>query len=349
MPGLSRRDLLEFWIIGALVAAAAAAHFGDAKPVLTFAISAVAIAGLAHLVGGATEQLGSSVGASAAGAVQSALGNLPELFIALFALHEGLVNVVQAALVGSVLANSLLVLGIALTVGGLKNGVQHFNKSRTRLITTLAALAATTLAIPTLAHTFHSPSAAHGKALSLVCAGVLLVVFALTLPGLLSSLGEEEHEPARWRLRTTATVLALSGVAAALVSDWFVTALTPAIQTLHMSEDFAGLVIVAIAGNAVENVVGVQLAARNKPDFAISVIVNSSLQIALVLTPVLVFASLFFATSLTLVFPTLLAISLLMAAGIGALIVYDGESTWPEGVVLIGLYVVIAASFWWGA
>jgi Ca2+:H+ antiporter len=108
-------------------------------------------------------------------------------------------------------------------------------------------------------------------------------------------------------------------------------------------------VIVAIAGNAVENVVGLQLARRNQPDFAISVIVNSSLQIALALTPVLVFASLFFATTLTLVFPTLLAVSLLFAAGLGALVVYDGESTWPEGAVLIGLYVVIAASFWWGA
>jgi Ca2+:H+ antiporter len=349
MQGLSRRDLVEFGIVAVLVAGAATAHFAGVKAVITFGIAAVAIAGLARLVGGATEQLGSSVGASAAGAVQSALGNLPELFIALFALHKGLVGVVQAALVGSVLANSLLVLGIALTVGGLKNGIQRFNKSRTRMITTLAALAATILAIPTLAHAFHAPAAAHGKTLSLVCAGVLIVVFALTLPGLLMSLGPEEHQPARWRLGTTATVLALSGVAAALVSDWFVSALTPAIHTLHMSEDFAGLVIVAIAGNAVENVVGVQLAARNKPDFAISVIINSSLQIALVLTPVLVFASLFFATSLTLVFPTLLAISLLMAAGIGGLIVYDGESTWQEGVILIGLYVVIAASFWWGA
>jgi Ca2+:H+ antiporter len=349
MQGLSRRDLAEFGIVAVLVVAAAATHFADVKAVITFGVAAVAIAALARLVGSATEQLGSSVGASAAGAVQSALGNLPELFIALFALHNGLIGVVQAALVGSVLANSLLVLGIALTVGGLKNGMQHFNKSRTRMITTLAALAATILAIPTLAHAFHAPAAAHGQALSLVCAGVLLIVFALTLPGLLKSLGEEEHEPARWPIGTTAVVLALSGVAAALVSDWFVSALTPAIHTLHMSEDFAGLVVVAIAGNAVENVVGVQLAARNKPDFAISVIVNSSLQIALVLTPVLVFASLFFATSLTLVFPTLLAISLLMAAGIGGLIVYDGESTWEEGVILVGLYVVIAASFWWGA
>ena len=116
-----------------------------------------------------------------------------------------------------------------------------------------------------------------------------------------------------------------------------------------MSEEFAGLVIVAIAGNAVENVVGVQLAARNRPDFAIAVIVNSSLQIALALTPVLVFASLFFATTLTLVFPTLLAISLLFAAGLGTIVVYDGESTWSEGVILVGLYVALTACFWWGA
>src|SRR6266550_896597 len=102
MPGLSRRDLLEFGAAGALFAFAAAAHFADATPVLTFIVAAVTIAGLAHLVGGATEQLGSSVGSSAAGVVQSALGNLPELFIALFALREGLIRVVQSALVGSV-------------------------------------------------------------------------------------------------------------------------------------------------------------------------------------------------------------------------------------------------------
>jgi Ca2+:H+ antiporter len=116
-----------------------------------------------------------------------------------------------------------------------------------------------------------------------------------------------------------------------------------------MSQEFAGLVVVAIAGNAVENVVGVQLAGENRMDFAISVILNSSLQVALALTPVLVFASLLFATHLTLVFPVLLAIVLLFAAWIGAMVVYDGESTWPEGAILIGLYVVIAASFWWGA
>jgi Ca2+:H+ antiporter len=216
------------------------------------------------------------------------------------------------------------------------------------MISTLTVLAAATMAIPSLAHEFHAPAAEHANALSLVCAGVLLTLFVLTLPSFLRSSPGEEHTQARWTVPVTVGVLASAGVAAALTSDWFVTALTPAIHTLHMSEEFAGLVIVAIAGNAVENVVGVQLAARNRPDFAISVIMNSSLQIALALTPVLVISSLLFATHLTLVFPTLLAFVLLIAGILGSLVVNDGESRWEEGAVLIGFYVVMAASFWWG-
>jgi Ca2+:H+ antiporter len=257
---------------------------------------------------------------------------------------------VQAALIGSVLANSVLVLGLAFVVGGLRHGTQTFHSPRARIVSTLTVLAAATLSVPTLAHEFHAPAARHEHALSLICAGVLLAVFVLTLPGLLRGLpGEAPHEPPRWSLAQTLGVLGAAAAAAAIVSDWFVGALTPAIDSLHMSQDFAGLVVVAIAGNAVENVVGLQLARRNQPDFAISVIVSSSLQIALALTPILVFGSLFFASTLTLVFPTLLAVSLLFAAGLGALVVYDGESTWEEGAILVGLYVVIAASFWWGA
>jgi Ca2+:H+ antiporter len=344
---VTRRELLELGVTLALVAAAALCHFalGD---VTAFVVTAVALAALARVVGHATEQLGSRLGSGGAGVVQSALGNLPELFIALFALNKGLVAVVQAALVGSILANSILVLGLAFIAGGLRNGTQYFDSRRARLTSTLLLLAAATMVVPSLAHAFQTPAAAHSKALSLICAGVLLAVFILTVPLFLESTGEEQHVAPRWSMTATGAVLGTAGVLAALTSDWFVTALTPAIHTLHMSEEFAGLVIVAIAGNAVENVVGVQLAARNRPDFAISVILNSSLQIALALTPVLVFASLFFGTHLTLVFPTLLALVLVISAILGALIVDDGESTWHEGAVLVGFYVVIAASFWWG-
>jgi Ca2+:H+ antiporter len=346
---VNRRDWIELVIAGALVAAAAAAHFADVNPVVTFLVAAITIAMLARLVGGATEQLGSRLGSSITGVVQSALGNLPELFIALFALQKGLTGVVQSALVGSVIANGVLVLGLAFVAGGVRHGTQRFDSPRARMIATLTMLAAAILAIPTLAHAFHSPAASHEKTLSLICAGVLIVLFALTLPGFLMGGHELSGAPARWSLRTTVVTLAGAGIAAALVSDWFVTALEPATETLGMSDAFAGLVVVAIAGNAVENVVGVQFAAANRPDFAVSIIVNSALQVALLLTPVLVFASLFFATTLTLVFPTLLAIVLLLAAGLTSLVVYDGESTWEEGSILVGLYVVIAAAFWWGA
>jgi Ca2+:H+ antiporter len=344
---VNRRERIELAATLAAVCLAGASRYAGGGHVATFLVSAVALAALARLVGTATEQLGARLGSGGASVVQSALGNLPELFIAIFALRQGLAGVVQAALVGSILANSVLVLGIAFVVGGLRNGPQRFDSSQARMVSTLALLAAATMAIPSLAHSFHTPAERHGHALSLVCAGVLLAVFVLTLPAFLRA-GREEREPARWGTPLTGAVLAAAGTAAAFSSDWFVGSLTPAIQTFHMSEDFAGLVIVAIAGNAVENVVGVQLAARNRPDFAISVILNSSLQVALALTPVLVFVSLAVGTHLTLVFPTLLALVLVIASVLGALIANDGESTWQEGVVLIGFYVVIAASFWWG-
>jgi Ca2+:H+ antiporter len=352
MPGgLRRREGIELAVAAVAVVGAGVAHFAGVTAVLAFALAAGAIAVLARLVGAATEQLGGRLGAGPAAAIQSALGNLPELFIALFALAAGLDEVVKAALVGSILANSLLVLGLAFVVGGLKHGVQTFHSPQARMIATLTALAAAVMAVPSLAHAFHAPAARHERSLSLICAGVLLFLFVVTLRGFIAGTPTDagDTEPPRWSLPATLVVLGGAAGAAALVSDWFVNALEPATKTLHMSQAFAGLVVVAIAGNAVENVVGVQLAARNRPDFAISVILSSSLQIALALTPLLVFGSLFFATSLTLVFPTLLAVALLMAAGIGALVVYDGESTWPEGAILIGLYVVLAASFWWGA
>jgi Ca2+:H+ antiporter len=344
---MTRREQAEIVVVAALVGIAGALDLAGSNAVVRFLAATVALALLARLVGTATEQLGGRLGAGGAGTVQSALGNLPELFVALFALHEGLVGVVKAALIGSVLANSLLVLGLAFFAGGLRNGVQRFYSPRARTIATLTLLAAAILSVPTFAHALHAPAAAHEQTLSLICGGVLLVVFGSTLGIFLEGAGDELEVP-RWSLTATIAVLAAAATGAVFVSDWFVSALQPATSSLHMSQTFAGLVVVAIAGNAVENVVGVQLALRNQPDFAIAVIVNSSLQVALVLTPAVLFASLFFAANLTLVFPTLLAVCLLLAALVTAIVVYDGESTWPEGVVLVGLYVVIAAAFWWG-
>ncbi len=144
-------------------------------------------------------------------------------------------------------------------------------------------------------------------------------------------------------------MLAASAVAAAFVSDWFVAALEPAMTSFGISEVFAGLVVVAIAGNAIENVVGVQLAAKNRSEYAFAVVINSPLQIALVLAPLLVILSTVLGfTPLTLVFSPLLVVSVAIAVLLSAFITFDGKSTWIEGAGLIALYGVIATSFWWG-
>lgn len=336
-----------------LIVAAGITRFAGAGAVLAFVCSGLAVALLATLVGRAVEQLGDRFGAGATGVLQSALGNLPELFIALFALRAGLVLVVQAALIGSILANLLLVLGLSFTVGGLRHGTQRINSQRARSTTVLMLLAVAAMVIPSLAAYVHTPAEPHEDALSLVVSIILLALFVLTLSASLKRKPQgdaaEQHEPPRWPLSLALALLAASAVAAAFVSEWFVRALEPAMQTLHISDAFAGLVIIAIAGNAVENVVGVQLAAKNRSEYAFSVVINSPLQIALVLAPALVIMSrLFGLTPLTLVFPPMLVVAVAIAVLVTAFITYDGESDWGEGAALLALYVIIASVFWWG-
>jgi Ca2+:H+ antiporter len=349
---------------------AGALTYAHAGAVATFVASAAALSLLAMLVGHATDQLGSRMGPGATGVLQSALGNLPELFVCIFSLRAGLVTVVQSAIVGSILANSLLVLGLAIVVGGLRHGTQRFASEPPRMVATLLLLAVGALMLPTLAHELHTPAEPHETALSAACAVVLLIVFVASVPFSLkgdpavvcpdgssgvavletaaaSQEARAPHPP--WPLWLALAMLGVAGVGAAFVSEWFVGVLTPTMAALGLSEAFTGLVIVAIAGNAVENVVGIQLAARNKSDYAMSVILNSSLQVALAVTPVLILLSFFIgATPLTLVLPPLLVAALAMSAIVSAIIVFDGESIWLEGVALIGLYAIIAASFWWG-
>lgn len=353
-PGpLARGDQISIAAAALLTILSAILHIAG-QTVPTFFATAAALAVLATLVGTGTEQIGSRLGPGATGVLQSALGNLPELFFGIFALRQGpaLVPVVQAALIGSVLGNSLLVLGLAFAFGGLRHGTQRFAAETPRHIATLTILAVAALTVPTLANQLHTSAASHEDALSIACAVVLLIVFLCSVPfslqgGPTSVSGHAEG--AVWPVWLASAVLLAASGAAALVSDWFVQALTPATNALHISPGFAGLVIVALAGNAVENVVGVQLMARNKPDYAISVILNSSLQVALALIPAMVLLSFVIGGAhLTLVLPPLLLGSLFLATLLGAMVVYDGESTWLEGIALMGLYAIIAAGYWWG-
>jgi len=352
--------LLAICAVG--LAASGVLHYVGAGDIAPFVVSALALALLANLVGRSVEALGDRLGAGATGVVQSALGNLPELFVTLFALHAGLYDVVRAAIVGSILANVLLVLGLAFIVGGLRHGTQRFGTDAARSISLLLVLAVGALLVPSLTANLHTPAAGHERGLSIMVSIVLLTLFALSLPASIRRSGGAAAEPAEtteaaeaneakegeWPLGLAIGMLAASGVAAAFVSDWFVDGLTPAMDSLGISQAFAGLVIVAIAGNAVENVVGIQLAARNKADYALSVILQSPLQIALVLAPVIVLAAPLVGATFTLVLSPLLIAVLAIAVIVTVLVVLDGESTWFEGAALVGLYVMIAAGFWWG-
>lgn len=354
---LKRSDFIVFWLTGAVVIAAAALHFSGGNAIFQFAAAAVALSLLAMNVSNGTENVGAHLSPGATGILQAALGNLPELLVCAFALRAGLLHVVQAALIGSILANSLLVLGLAILIGGVKHGRMNFDAEAPRMIASLMMLAVAALAIPTLAAELHTPASTHENALSAACAIVLLIVFAASLRFTLSAdpsrsvrhAEREQQQDAGWPLWLAVIVLVVASLGAAVVSEWFVAALEPAIEALHISQAFAGIVVVAIAGNAVENVVGIRLAAKNRPDYAMSVILNSSLLIALAVAPALVLLSFVLGgVVLTLVMPPLLIAAMLITTLTAAIIVNDGETIWLEGVALIGLYGIIAAAFWWG-
>lgn len=349
---LSRTQRFLIAAAAILTAGAGLTQLAGAGELTRFVVAGLALAALAGLVGEAVDALGERVGPSITGLTQATLGNLPELFVGVFALNRGLDGVVRSALVGSVLGNVLLVLGCAFIAGGLRFGVQSFDPQQPRLTATLLLLAVAALFMPTLADRLDTPATAHTDALSALCAVLLLVVYTCSVVwSLFRGRGAERHPPAvgSWSLPLTFTLLVAASAGSAAASDWFVAALEPAAESLGLSVTFTGLVVVAIASNAVENVVGIRFALEGKPDLTLSTTLSSPLQIALFLTPVLVLLSNVVGPSpLTLVFPPLLVAALAVSALVVLAVVFDGEYHWVEGVALVGLYGIIAGGFWWG-
>jgi Ca2+:H+ antiporter len=348
---LSARSRLTFGLFAAILAVCVLTgvlHFADAEPVVVFLLAAAALAGLAWAIGVATEAVGARFGAALTGLLQSTLGNLPELFVVLFALSAGEVVVAQTSILGSLFANALLVLGLAIVAGSFaaRDGVMRFRNRLSNDTATLLLLAVFIIVLLGLSDTVGDRASEHAIAISAVGAVCLLVVYALWLWGYLRS---DEREPAieqgthvPFSFGTGIAVLGVAGVGAALVSDWFVDALDPAVKSLGISKAFTGLVIVAIAGNAVENLVGITLAAKGRSDLAISVIKNSVAQIAVFLFPALVLLSLFFEHRLTFVLaPVYIGALVLMALAVWQ-ITGDGEAVAFEGWALVAIYIVLA-------
>jgi Ca2+:H+ antiporter len=346
MGGLTRSERL---VIGAVVAATAlsgVAHYAGWTPLLAFALATVALAGLAHVVSLATEQVGERFSPAVTGVLQSTLGNLPELFVVIFALHAGQVVVAQTSIVGSLLANALLVLGLVIVVGArsASDGVMRFSKRLPNDTATLLLVASFIIVLVGLAHATHEPAAAHEKTISAVAAVALLGVYLAWVVPYLRGEAPPEHEGGGPRVAfgVSLALLAAGGAGSAFVSDWFVAALQPSIDQLGVSQAFAGLVIVALAGNAVENVAGLVLAHKGRYDLAISIVKNSVAQVAAFLYPLLVLVSLLFATQLTFALAPVLIGALLLTALAVWQITGDGEAVAFEGWALVALYVILA-------
>jgi len=352
MAGTTPLERSALLLIAVLTALAGVANYGSWSPVPRFALATFALAGLAWVVSFATEQLGERFGPGVTGLMQSTLGNLPELFVVIFALQKGELVVAQTAIIGSILANALLVLGLVIVVGARRapDGLMRFSKRLPRDTATLLQVTVFIIVLLGLSLASHDPASHHVKGISVVGAICLLVVYVAwvvpylrsdTLPG--DSAEQGERPSPRLSLRLTLALLLVAGTASAFVSDWFISALEPAIQVLHISQAFAGLVIVALAGNAVENTAGLVLAYKRRSDLAISVVKNSVAQIAAFLFPLLVLVS--FALSTTLTFA--LAPVYIGALALTALALWqvtgDGEAAEFEGWALVALYVILAA------
>jgi Ca2+:H+ antiporter len=290
-----------------------------------------------------TEAVGERFGPALTGVLQSTLGNLPELFVVLFALSAGELVVAQYSILGSLFANALLVLGLVILAGSrAAGGVMRFGRKLPNDTATLLLLAVFMISILGVSDRVGDEASEHQVAISVVGAVVLLAVYGVWVFFYLRDREATGVTHGRVPLPLAIGLLAVAGVAAAFVSDWFVGALAPAIDSLGISEEFTGLVIVGIAGNAVENVVGISLAAKGQNDLAISVVKNSVAQIAVFLFPLLVLLSLFLDTHLTFLLPAVYVGALFLMAISVWQVTQDGEAVAFEGLALVGFYVILA-------
>jgi Ca2+:H+ antiporter len=332
----------------ALTALAGLTRYTGAPHVLAFVVAGLALAGQAWIVSLSVEQIGHRLGPAITGVLQSTIGNLPEFFVVIFALQAGAVTVAETAILGSILVNALLVLGLVLIVGSLRapDGVMRFNARLPNDTATLLLVSSFIIVLVGLASASHDPASHHAKAISIVGAVAILVVYGWWLRQYVR--GEAAGQPAAGAsepavgIPAAIAVLTAAGAGSAFTSDWFVHALEPTIHTLHISQAFAGLVIVAIAGNAVENFVGIALAYKRRNDLAISVVKNSVGQIAAFLYPLLVLVSLLTASSLTFALAPVYIGALFGTAVLVWQITGDGEATPFEGAALVATFVILA-------
>ena len=332
-----------------------------ASPALAFAGAALAIIPLAGYMGQATDQLAKHLGATIGGLLNATFGNMTELIITIFAVKAGQLDVVRASLIGSIIGNILLVLGMAAFFGGLKHRILKFNMAAAGSDIVQLFLAVVAILTPSLfVMSAYKPgmtrmeiqNSAPVEYMSLGIAGLLI---ALYLGSLFFSLKthqdiycvqeETGEEPATWSKTRSFMVLGIATIAVAFESEFLVSSIGSTVKALHISPLFVGVILLPIIGNAAEHATAVTMALRNKMDIAIGICTSSSAQVALFVGPVIVFLSLFLGHPMPFIFNTFELITVGFAVLIANLIARDGETNWFEGAMLLVLYAIFGLAF----
>jgi Ca2+:H+ antiporter len=352
------------YLLVPLIPAAVFLDIVGATATVVFAASALGIIPTAALMGRATEELAARSGPGIGGLLNVTFGNAPELIIALFALGQGLQEVVKASIVGSIIGNVLLVLGAAMLAGGLGRDRQTFNRTSAGIQTTMLMLAAAALLMPAIFELVEgvglpdpgAESIHYGGTVEDLSLAVAIVLIATYVAGLFFSLKThrdifnpeyEEEDTWGWSTRTSVIALAVSGLLVGLMSEVLVGSIEEASHAIGLSEFFVGVIVVAIVGNAAEHWVAVLVAMKDKMDLAVNIAIGSSAQIALFVAPVLVIASYFIGPyPLALVFNGFELGAILLAILIANYVTQDGESTWFEGLQLLAVYFVFGLAFY---
>jgi Ca2+:H+ antiporter len=355
------------YLLTPFIPAAVALELAHADPVVVFFIAALGIVPTAALMGLATEELAAKSGPGIGGLLNVTFGNAPELIIALFALNEGLQEVVKASIVGSIIGNILLVLGAAMLVGGIKHERQTFSSVAATIQSSMLFLAAAALLMPAIFELVEgqglpSPTAErvdYDSTVEKLSLATALVLIGTYVAGLFFSLrthrdifnppyAEEHEEGFGWSVRRSVIFLFIAGIAVGIMSEVLVGSISEASESIGLSEFFIGVIIVAIVGNAAEHWVAVLVAFKNKMDLAVNIAIGSSAQIALFVAPVLVIASFFIGVGpMPLVFNGFELGGVLLAILVANVITHDGESNWFEGVQLLALYAILGIAFFY--
>ncbi|HJW89332.1 MAG TPA: calcium/proton exchanger [Anaerolineales bacterium] len=350
---ISRKPLTLLVLALPLALIAEISHWGE---LWVFIFSALSVIPLAEYIGEGTEALTAYTSPRIGGLLNATLGNAAELIIAIIAIREGLLELVKASITGSILGNLLLVMGLAMVYGGVRHGLQTFDRKNATRNAILLVLAVVALVIPSiLSHYIGEPTATNTRVetLSLGVAAVMIILYGLALMYSFRSEGAPlSHKPAEeiihkpgWSVRTALIVLGLATAGIVLASELLVGAVEPVVESLGVSEFFLGIILIPIVGNVAEHLVAVEVAGRNMMDLSVEIAIASSLQIALFVAPVLVFISLLLGHPLQLIFNQFELLALIVGVVITALVSADGESNWLEGVELLAVYLILGLAF----